>query len=92
MDISGLFGFGEGGAGHVQQLMAESEEISEVVGREVAKLKPKFRSPILLKYVEGLSYQEIAEVLECSIGTVSSRLNRGLKMLAQKLGHLKNEL
>lgn len=89
IDISGLFGFGEGGAGHVQQLMAESDEISEVVGREVAKLRPKFRMPIVLKYVEGLSYQEIAEVLECSIGTVSSRLNRGLKMLESKLGHLR---
>jgi DNA-directed RNA polymerase specialized sigma24 family protein len=31
-------------------------------------------------------------VLDCSIGTVSSRLNRGHKLLAQKLGHLKNEI
>lgn len=89
IDISGLFGFGEGGTNQVQQLMAESDEISGVVGREVAKLKPKFRTPLVLKYVEGLSYQEIAEVLECSIGTVSSRLNRGLKMLESKLGHLR---
>ena len=89
IDISGLFGFGEGGSGHVQQLMDESDEISEVVGREVERLKPKFRLPVVLKYVEGLSYQEIADVLECSIGTVSSRLNRGLKMLEARLGHLR---
>jgi len=48
--------------------------------------------PILLKYLEGLSYEEIAKVLDCSVGTVSSRLNRGHKMLAQKLRHLKNEI
>jgi RNA polymerase sigma-70 factor (ECF subfamily) len=62
------------------------------VQKAIASLKPKFRLPILLKYVENLSYQEIAEVLDCSIGTISSRLNRGHKMLAQKLGHLKNEI
>ena len=89
IDISSIFGFGDRGPSQVQQLMAESDEISGVVQREVAKLKPKFRMPIVLKYVEGLSYQEIAAILECSIGTVSSRLNRGLKMLESKLGHLK---
>ncbi len=89
VDISSLLGFGESGSGHVQQLMAESDEISEVVTREVARLRPKFRLPVVLKYVEGLSYQEIAEVLECSIGTVASRLNRGLKMLESRLGHLR---
>ena len=66
---------------------------SAIVGQKiVATLKPKFRLPILLKYVEGLSYDEIAKVLDCSIGTVSSRLNRGHKLLAQKLGHLKDEI
>lgn len=89
IDISMVFGFGKQGRGQVQQLMAESDQVSEVVQREVAKLKPKYRLPVVLKYVEGLSYQEIATVLECSIGTVSSRLNRALKLLESKLGHLK---
>jgi RNA polymerase sigma-70 factor (ECF subfamily) len=48
--------------------------------------------PILLKYVEGLSYEEIAGALGCSIGTVSSRLNRGHKELARKLSHLRGEV
>jgi RNA polymerase sigma-70 factor (ECF subfamily) len=69
-----------------------AKEISAEVQAVVASLKPKYRLPIVLKYIEGLSYQEIADVLECSIGTVGSRLNRGHKMLAQKLGHLKEEL
>ena len=67
-------------------------EISDAVRAEVARLKPKFRLPILLKYVEGLSYEEIAKVLDCSTGTIASRLNRGHKMLAGKLEHLKNEI
>jgi RNA polymerase sigma-70 factor (ECF subfamily) len=67
-------------------------EICDEVQKAVAKLKPKFRLPILLKYVEGLSYEEIAKILDCSTGTVASRLNRGHKMLAGKLGHLKDEI
>jgi len=89
IDIGAMFGLSDGVSGHVQQLMAESDEISEVVGREVEKLKPKFRMPVVLKYLEGLSYQEIAEVLECSTGTVASRLSRGLKQLESRLGHLR---
>jgi RNA polymerase sigma-70 factor (ECF subfamily) len=67
-------------------------EISGEVQKAMATLKTKFRLPILLKYVEGLSYEEIAAVLDCSMGTVASRLNRGHKMLAGKLGHLKSEI
>lgn len=70
----------------------QQKQISDEVQKIVATLKPKFRLPILLKYVEDLSYDEIARVLNCSIGTVSSRMNRGHKMLAQKLGHLKGEI
>lgn len=91
VDISGIFGFREGQA-EVQQLMTEASEISTVIAAEIAKLRPKIRTPIVLKYVEGMSYQEIADVLECSIGTVASRLNRGHKQLAAKLGHLRDVL
>lgn len=70
----------------------EQREISDEVQNAIATLKPKFRLPILLKYSEGLSYEEIAEILECSAGTIASRLNRGHKMLAQKLAHLKKEI
>lgn len=69
-----------------------SREISREVQTVLGSLKPKYRVPLLLKYVEELSYQEIAHVLDCSIGTVSSRLSRGHKMLAAKLQHLKGEV
>lgn len=69
-----------------------SREIACEVQAVVASLKPKYRIPVVLKYVEDLSYQEIADVIGCSIGTVSSRMNRGLKLLAAKLEHLRNEI
>lgn len=92
IDLSGIFSFGEPSSSHVQQRMAENEELGHVVRREIAKLRPKLRMPIVLKYSEGLSYQEIADVLGCSIGTVSSRLNRGHKTLASRLGHLRGQI
>jgi RNA polymerase sigma-70 factor (ECF subfamily) len=65
-------------------------EVAEAVQAAIAELKPKFRLPILLKYIEGLSYEEIAGVMGCSKGTVASRLNRGHSQLAKRLSHLNN--
>ncbi|MBK9156468.1 MAG: sigma-70 family RNA polymerase sigma factor [Chloracidobacterium sp.] len=69
-----------------------SREITREVQVVLGSLKPKYRIPLLLKYVEELSYQQIADVLNCSIGTVSSRLSRGHRILAAKLQHLKGEV
>ncbi len=84
--------FGEYRVKKTQDEKFERREISGEVQKAIGELKPKFRLPILLKYSEDLSYAEIAKILNCSIGTVSSRLNRGHKMLAQKLKHLKSEI
>ncbi|HJP93811.1 MAG TPA: sigma-70 family RNA polymerase sigma factor [Pyrinomonadaceae bacterium] len=65
-------------------------EVAEAVQAAIGELKPKFRLPILLKYIEGLSYDEIASVMGCSKGTVASRLNRGHSQLAKRLSHLNN--
>ena len=70
----------------------ERREIADSVKSAICELKPKFRLPILLKYVEDLSYEEIANVLGCSKGTVASRLNRGHKELARRLAHLRSEV
>jgi len=67
-------------------------ELAESVKAAISELKPKFRLPILLKYMEDLSYEEIASVLGCSKGTVASRLNRGHKELARRLSHLRNQV
>ncbi|MEP6962396.1 MAG: sigma-70 family RNA polymerase sigma factor [Acidobacteriota bacterium] len=51
----------------------------------VSSLPEKLRMPVLLRYFEELSYEELATVLECSAGTVASRLNRGHQLLREKL-------
>lgn len=67
-------------------------EIADAVQLAISHLKPKFRLPILLKYVEEMSYEEIATVMGCSKGTVASRLNRGHGQLAKQLSHLREHV
>jgi RNA polymerase sigma-70 factor, ECF subfamily len=55
----------------------------------VRKLSSEQRMVIVLRYTEGLSYEEIAEILDCSPGTVASRLNRAHKVLERRLSHLR---
>ena len=67
---------------------------SEMGGRvrsAVDRLSPDLRIVIVLRYTEGLSYEEIAEVLGCSTGTVASRLNRAHKKLERRLSPLMKE-
>ncbi len=49
------------------------------------EVEEPFRAPLTLFYLEQLSYQEIADVLEIPIGTVMSRLSRGKALLRQRL-------
>ena len=60
-------------------------QVKEAVEGAVSRLTPKVRAAILLRYVEGLSYEEIGEILRCPAGTVAARLNRGHKILAREL-------
>jgi RNA polymerase sigma-70 factor (ECF subfamily) len=80
------------GAGRIPEERLAKAEVARTVKRAVAALKPKLRVVMLLKYFEELSYEEIADVLGLSKGTVASRLNRGHKVLARKLGYLRGEL
>jgi len=55
------------------------------VREAVSALPPKFRIAVLLRYFDDLSYEDMAKALNCSMGTVASRLSRGHKMLAERL-------
>jgi RNA polymerase sigma-70 factor, ECF subfamily len=67
------------------------QEFSEQVRSAVAVLPPEQRIVIVLRYTEGLSYEEIAEALGCSKGTVASRLNRAHSTLERRLARLAKE-
>ncbi len=70
----------------------EKEQICKLVQDAVQSLSPKLRSVIVLKYVNELSYADIAAVLGCSMGTVASRLNLAHKTLAKKLEFLRSTI
>jgi RNA polymerase sigma-70 factor (ECF subfamily) len=59
----------------------------EDVESALAELPPSFRAAVVLCDIEGLSYEEIADVLGLKLGTVRSRIHRGRAMLRKALAH-----
>ncbi len=66
-------------------LKAVQKEFVELLNRRMSELPRKFREVIVLRNVENLSYVEIATVLNCSVGTVKSRLARGREALRNSM-------
>jgi RNA polymerase sigma-70 factor, ECF subfamily len=64
---------------------ARRAETARLLEGGLAALDPKLRVPLVLRFVAGLSYDEIAAVLQLPMGTVASRLSRGLRGLAAAL-------
>ena len=67
-------------------------EREEAVLAAVGRLDPKLRAVVLLRYLEELSYEEVAEALGCSMGTVASRLSRAHHKLRDELGAYRDEV
>jgi RNA polymerase sigma-70 factor, ECF subfamily len=59
--------------------------VSDDVARALTDIPPDFRVAVVLCDIEGLSYKEIAEVIDCPVGTVMSRLYRGRQLLKKSL-------
>ncbi|MGH7264236.1 MAG: sigma-70 family RNA polymerase sigma factor [Candidatus Rokuibacteriota bacterium] len=66
-----------------QDFLAQFDD--EEVRRALLALPEAYRVPLVLLYVEDLTYKELAEMLECPIGTIMSRLHRGRKILERDL-------
>jgi len=64
--------------------LIENEQ-SRTIAQAIATLPEKYRAPIVLREIEGKTYEEIAEILELGLGTTKSRISRARKMLKEKL-------
>jgi RNA polymerase sigma-70 factor (ECF subfamily) len=64
----------------------------ELLRRAMAELQPTLRSAVMLRDIQELSYQEIADRLQLPEGTVKSRINRGRTELARQIQRLRDEL
>lgn len=68
--------------------VVEQMELQERIQYEISRLPDKYRSVIVLKYIEELSLQEISEILEMPLGTVKTRIHRGREALRKQLNNL----
>lgn len=71
--------------------LSQQSELQRLVRETMDSLSPEYKEVLLLCDIEGLSYEEIAQVLKCPIGTVRSRLNRARQALRKKISE-KREL
>jgi RNA polymerase sigma-70 factor (ECF subfamily) len=63
------------------------DEQRQVVARAIAAMPEKYRLPIVLRDIEGKSYEEVAEILNLGLGTTKSRISRARGLLKEKLKH-----
>src|SRR6267378_6173072 len=64
----------------------EARELGGAIERAIARLRPEYRACILLRHVEGFSYEEIAETLDLPLGTVKTYIHRARNELRGYLG------
>jgi RNA polymerase sigma-70 factor (ECF subfamily) len=71
--------------GETPEALLASKEVAQVVNTAIEALSEDLRQAITLREIEGLSYEEIADVMNCPIGTVRSRIFRAREAIAEKL-------
>jgi RNA polymerase sigma-70 factor (ECF subfamily) len=67
----------------------EARELGGAIEAAIGRLRPEYRSCILLRHVEGRAYEEIAEILNLPLGTVKTYIHRARNELRLSLAHLK---
>lgn len=68
----------------------ESKELGSAIEKAIARLRPEYRSCILLRHVEDRSYEEIAATLDLPLGTVKTYIHRARQQLRESLDHLRD--
>lgn len=76
---------GDAQPGHDPGVGLDQDERERRIQDALARLSPKLRAIVVLRYIEGLTYEQLAEVLGCARGTVKSRLNRAHAALQEAL-------
>lgn len=71
--------------------LLQREELQKALSEAIAQLPEELRSAFLLREYDGLSYEDIARILECPIGTVRSRIFRARDSVDRYLGPLLNQ-
>lgn len=66
----------------------EGLELQRYIHHEISQLPPKYRSIIILRYLEEFSLREISEILDIPLGTVKTRIHRGREALRKRLRHV----
>lgn len=61
---------------------------NEIIQDAISKISPAYRQAVILRDIQELSYEEIAEIMEITVGTVKSRINRGRTQLQKLLKHI----
>jgi RNA polymerase sigma-70 factor (ECF subfamily) len=67
----------------------EAKELGGAIEAAIGRLRPEYRSCILLRHVEGRAYEEIAEILDLPLGTVKTYIHRARNELRLALAHLR---
>ena len=67
----------------------EARELGGAIEAAIGRLRPEYRSCILLRHVEGRAYEEIAEILDLPLGTVKTYIHRARNELRLALAHLR---
>ncbi|MGH8160715.1 MAG: sigma-70 family RNA polymerase sigma factor, partial [Gammaproteobacteria bacterium] len=62
-----------------------AEELKQTINAAMDDLPPELRRAIVLRELEGLSYEEIAEEMDCPVGTVRSRIFRAREAIARRI-------
>ena len=63
----------------------QKNELQDAVRHALATIPALYRSPLIMWHVEGISYEEISEIMDLPMGTVKARIHRGRNILQQKL-------